>query len=317
MKLGTGRHHKVRHLTRLLDISRAQAIGHLNLMWELTMGEAPQGDIGKIPDQDIEDDCDWSGESGALVAAMLEVGWLCHDAEYRLLVHDWDDHCPEFIKKRLRRGSHGIHSCCRTVTERSPNGHRTADNGDRVDAERSPRGHRAAPDVGGVGCLGREGHGREGHGMEGDKAPLSPPAPEKRSENSPELLSLSEPLTPEQRARAVWPRLVRLAAEYGVSWSERPGKAQIALVASRLRSGDLDERGLVNVIRGYVALRGTTVNGDFNPLAHLHAKTLYAASNWPDYLQAGRSPPPRKAARSMQPKPSSNFDAIARGIMPE
>ena len=39
--------------------------------------------------------------------------------------------------------------------------------------------------------------------------------------------------------------------------------------------------------------------GDFNPLANLYPKTLYAPSNWPDYLAAATAPPPRKQQHQM------------------
>ncbi len=79
-------------------------------------------------------------------------------------------------------------------------------------------------------------------------------------------------------------------------WGENPGKAQLQILAARINSDGLVEQDLELIIRGYVALRGTEPNGDFDPLKYLVPKTLYAASKWPDYLAAGRNPPAKRTA---------------------
>lgn len=85
-------------------MSVRETAGTLELLWCFTMEHAPSGDIGKWPDQDIEEACDWHGEPGALVKALVSCGWLDACDEHRLLVHDWADHIPEFLRLRIKRG---------------------------------------------------------------------------------------------------------------------------------------------------------------------------------------------------------------------
>ena len=100
--------------------------------------------------------------------------------------------------------------------------------------------------------------------------------------------------TPESQARAAWPALRAAAAKYGVNWIENPGKAQVKIIAARIREDGLTAKQLEQIIHGYIVLRGTKPDGDWNPLNYLRAKTLYRESNWPDYLGAGEAPPKAK-----------------------
>jgi hypothetical protein len=38
-----------------------------------------------------------------LISALLEAKWIDSDSTYRLIVHDWHEHCEDFVKKRLAR----------------------------------------------------------------------------------------------------------------------------------------------------------------------------------------------------------------------
>lgn len=105
MKMGTTRSPKFRRLSRTTSMSTRETVGTLELLWLFTMEQAPAGDIGKWPDEEIEEVCEWDGEPGALVSALVETGWLDGCAKHRLIVHDWADHVPEFIKLRIKRGS--------------------------------------------------------------------------------------------------------------------------------------------------------------------------------------------------------------------
>lgn len=100
--------------------------------------------------------------------------------------------------------------------------------------------------------------------------------------------------SPESIARKAWPALRAAAASYGVNWIESPGRAQVKLIAARIREDGLTPKQLLQIIHGYVVLRGTTPDNGFNPLNYLRPKTLYRESNWPDYLGAGEAPPKAK-----------------------
>ena len=103
MKQGVPRHPKTLALRALLGCRLRDAIGYLNLLWEFTVEYAERGDVGRWPDDVIEQACDWDGARGELVAALVEAGWLDRCARFRLIVHDWVDHAPRFIARRGRR----------------------------------------------------------------------------------------------------------------------------------------------------------------------------------------------------------------------
>lgn len=101
MKRGTSRHPKLYALCRALSIGRRDAVGLLELLWEYTAEYAPTGDIGKFADGDIAAAVEWTGNTGELILGLVRSGWLDESDQHRLLVHDWADHAPEFVKKRL------------------------------------------------------------------------------------------------------------------------------------------------------------------------------------------------------------------------
>lgn len=94
---------KLLKLCRLLGVKRYAAVGMLEMLWHLTAREAPQGNVGKLSDEDIAAWMDWEGDSAQLVAAMVESRWLDASADHRLLVHDWHEHADDATKKKLAR----------------------------------------------------------------------------------------------------------------------------------------------------------------------------------------------------------------------
>lgn len=107
MKRGTSRHPKLHHLMRLLSTNRRDAIGLLELLWEYTAEFAPEGDVGRWPNADIAGAVEWRANPDELIAALLEARWLDRDQTHRLIVHDWADHAPDYVKKRLARAGKG------------------------------------------------------------------------------------------------------------------------------------------------------------------------------------------------------------------
>ena len=57
MKMGTTRSPKFRRLSRMTGMSVRETVGTLELLWLFTMEQAPAGDIGKWPDDEIEEAC--------------------------------------------------------------------------------------------------------------------------------------------------------------------------------------------------------------------------------------------------------------------
>ena len=108
MKRGTPEHPKTLDLARRLDSrSRFEAIGILEMLWHWTARFAPQGDLGRWTDEQIEAGIGWSGP-GPLIPALVAARWLDADRTHRLIVHDWADHADDATKKALLRKGLGF-----------------------------------------------------------------------------------------------------------------------------------------------------------------------------------------------------------------
>jgi hypothetical protein len=100
---GTLTHRKTRRLANALDIPVPCALGVLEALWHLTASQAPAGDIGRLSDQDIADEILWPNDAGVLVAALVAVGSLDTHETHRLVVHDWEQHCDQAVRRKLGR----------------------------------------------------------------------------------------------------------------------------------------------------------------------------------------------------------------------
>jgi hypothetical protein len=105
VKRGTPRHPKIQHLCELLKVKLATAVGYLELLWHFCAEFAPQGDLGKFSDARIEAGVHWHGAAGRLVAALIESRWVDRNPIHRLVVHDWEHHADDAVRKRLTRGA--------------------------------------------------------------------------------------------------------------------------------------------------------------------------------------------------------------------
>jgi hypothetical protein len=103
MKRETLRHPKLYDLMARLDCSRPTALGYLDLLWDNAADIAPQGDIGKWPNGAIARSCDWTGNADQFVEALIEAGWLDRSEEFRLVIHDWADHCQNWLRMKLQK----------------------------------------------------------------------------------------------------------------------------------------------------------------------------------------------------------------------
>lgn len=103
MKRGTPDHPKMSRLAETLGIPKAYAVGLLEMLWHFTGRFAPRGDIGRYPDSDIARAVGWETEPSKLIHALLQEGWIDSDNAYRLLIHDWPEHCEQAVRKYLSR----------------------------------------------------------------------------------------------------------------------------------------------------------------------------------------------------------------------
>lgn len=85
------------------QIGRSTAVGSLELIWHLTATNAPEGDIGKISDQAIESYAGWEGKPGELIEILVELGFLDISPRYRLIIHNWHLHAPNWLKGKLKK----------------------------------------------------------------------------------------------------------------------------------------------------------------------------------------------------------------------
>lgn len=103
MKRDALNHPKMLDLASRLDISRAQAIGIMTLLFDFTATYAAQGDIGKLRNGAIARACEWMTDADSFIAALVDSGWLDRDEKHRLVVHDWSDHCEQWVKLKLQK----------------------------------------------------------------------------------------------------------------------------------------------------------------------------------------------------------------------
>lgn len=103
MKPGTETKLKFKQLKRRLKLPHWQIVGVLETLWRVTESNAPAGDIGKLSDEEIAAAFEWDGDASELVAALVDCKFLDLDATFRLVVHDWSDHCPNHLKGALAK----------------------------------------------------------------------------------------------------------------------------------------------------------------------------------------------------------------------
>jgi hypothetical protein len=103
MKRDALNHPKMLDLASRLDVTRAQAIGVVTLLFDFTAQYAPQGDIGKHRDGAISRACEWTGSPEEFITALVESGWVDKSENHRLRVHDWHEHCEQWVKLKLQK----------------------------------------------------------------------------------------------------------------------------------------------------------------------------------------------------------------------
>lgn len=75
--------------------------GLLELLWATTAESCKRGNIGRFSNEDIAMAVEFDGDADKFVEALVETGWLDEDDEFRLVVHDWAEHCPNYIKGNI------------------------------------------------------------------------------------------------------------------------------------------------------------------------------------------------------------------------
>lgn len=109
MKLSAPQSSKFLKLKRRLTLTHWQCVGLLESLWLFTQHNAPLGDIGRHSDEDLAAAIEWAGDATALVTALVECGFIDECDVNRLVVHDWADHAPTYLKGAMAK--HGKEFC--------------------------------------------------------------------------------------------------------------------------------------------------------------------------------------------------------------
>jgi len=97
-------HRKTRKFKNLMGITRAQAIGHLIMLW--LWGIDNTDDHGIIMDADYDDiaiACDYHEDSQMIVSALITAGFLEKDEkDGKLVIHDFEDYIGRLREQKKR-----------------------------------------------------------------------------------------------------------------------------------------------------------------------------------------------------------------------
>ncbi|MGE3267117.1 MAG: hypothetical protein AB7P40_00105 [Chloroflexota bacterium] len=89
-------HPKTVRLKRRLGVGLAATIGHLHLFWWWALSYAEDGDLARFEDEIIADACEWEGDAGEFVTALIASGFVNEDRT----IHDWDHYTGRIRKQR-------------------------------------------------------------------------------------------------------------------------------------------------------------------------------------------------------------------------
>lgn len=103
MKMSAPQTLKFLKLKRRLKLPHWQCVGLLEALWLFTQHNAPAGDVGRFTDEDIAAGIEWEGDPAQLIGALVECGWLDRCDSHRLLIHDWSDHAPTYLKGAMAK----------------------------------------------------------------------------------------------------------------------------------------------------------------------------------------------------------------------
>lgn len=133
-------HPKTKKLTRRLGAAGPWALVCLFLWARMNR---PDGDLRGMTDEDIELACDWAGDDGALVAALISVGFVDGDDGERR-IHDWAEHQPWSAGAEDRKQSSAWAALCKRYG-REGAAERMPDYAERMRPAREPHANRTDP----------------------------------------------------------------------------------------------------------------------------------------------------------------------------
>ena len=103
MKREAYNHPKMLDLAARLGVTTTHARGIVATLWNWAADAAYLGDVGKWNDGVIARACDWAGDPTEFVDNLVGSGWLDRCAVNRLVVHDLEEHAPDWWKSKVKR----------------------------------------------------------------------------------------------------------------------------------------------------------------------------------------------------------------------
>lgn len=146
-------HRKTIKAARLLDIDRAQVIGHLVSLWCWAIDNATDGIIEDM--EDVQVAAAWEGDPQSITSALTGAGFLdlCEDG-WR--IHDWDEYGGRLMDRRKLDAARQRRRRDAIASQNTPE-HAVTSNGRHADVTRQSRVEQSR--------------------AEGEQPPLTPPAP--------------------------------------------------------------------------------------------------------------------------------------------
>lgn len=75
----------------------------MEALWHFAADQdIPDGDLSSLSAQDIADEIFYDGDADELLVFLKDAGWVDHEGD-SLTVHDWADHCPEYVHTKLAK----------------------------------------------------------------------------------------------------------------------------------------------------------------------------------------------------------------------
>lgn len=105
MKLDCLDHPKLFEFASLLQVEELMAVGVLESIFCVTARYAKRGDLGHLSNKAIALKIRWRGDADRLIQCLVDTRWLdeSSDPAIRLIVHDWHDHCPNWVRGFLSK----------------------------------------------------------------------------------------------------------------------------------------------------------------------------------------------------------------------
>ena len=95
---------KIRLLAAITGKPWPHALGLAGLLWRFAGKHAPSGAVGTHSDEEIAISLEWTEEPGELISALVRCRLLDEaPPPERLLVHDWPEHAPRYVRASLQR----------------------------------------------------------------------------------------------------------------------------------------------------------------------------------------------------------------------